>query len=145
MTQIYNSFFRFFIVLIILFSLGCKEKEPFPVPNVPVNTLINLNLPSYQDLNNPGGWVYINGGSRGIFVYRNFDNFIAMDRHSTWDSENTEAIVAIDSLNQFLLTDPISGSQYSVLDGTVTTGPAKWGLKRYNTSWDGLYTVQVYN
>jgi hypothetical protein len=145
MSQIYNSFFLFCIISFNLLLTSCEEKDPYPIPNVPVNLLLNLDLPSYQNLNAPGGWVYINGGSRGIIVYRNFNEFIALDRHSTYDSDNSCAIVSVDINNSFVLNDSCSTSQYNMLDGTVVTGPAKWGLKSYNTSWDGAYTVQIYN
>lgn len=145
MSQIYNSFFLFCIISINLLLTSCEEKEPYPIPNVPVNILLNLDLPSYQNLNAPGGWVYVNGGSRGLIVYRNFDEFVALDRHSTYNSDNNCAIASVDSINYFVLNDSCSDSQYSILDGTVVTGPAKWGLKRYNTSWDQAYTVQIYN
>lgn len=129
----------------ILLLTSCQEKDPYPIPNVAVSISLNLDLPSYQNLNAPGGWVYINGGSRGIIVYRNFDNFVALDRHSTYESTKDCAIVSIDSINAFVLNDSCSTSQYNITDGTVVTGPAKWGLKKYNTSWDGAYTVQIYN
>ena len=145
MSQIYNSFFLFCIILSNLLLTSCEEKDPYPIPNVPVNILLNLDLPSYQNLNGPGGWVYIPGGSKGIIVYRNFDEFIALDRHSTFEASNDCAIVTVDSLNSFVLNDSCSTSQYSIMDGTVVTGPAKWGLKRYNASWDGAFTVQIYN
>ncbi|MGV6860488.1 MAG: hypothetical protein ACWA41_01885 [Putridiphycobacter sp.] len=131
--------------MINILLTSCKEKEPFPIPNLPVNILLNLDLPSYQPLTVPGGWVYVNGGSRGIVVYRNFDEFIALDRHSTYNSEDECAIVNVDSINYFQLHDSCSTSIYSILDGTVINGPAKWGLKRYNTSWDGQYAVHIYN
>ena len=124
---------------------SCKEKEVYPIPNVPVNITLNLDLPSYQNLNAPGGWVYVDGGSRGIVVYRNFDEFVALDRHSTYESNKDCAIVSIDTINAFILNDSCSTSQYNIIDGTVVTGPAKWGLKRYQTNWDGAYTVQIYN
>jgi len=144
MAQIYNSFFLFFIISINLLLTSCKEKEPYPIPNVPVNIILNLDLPSNQNLNVTGGWTYISGGSKGIIVYRNFDEFIALDRHSTYDSGNNCAIVSVDSINYFLLNDSCSESQYNIQDGTVVKGPAKWGLKRYNSSWNGS-TVQIFN
>jgi hypothetical protein len=145
MAQIYNrkTFILLFLINILLTS--CKDKAPYPIPNVPVNILINLNLPSYQPLNAPGGWVYVDGGSKGIVVYRNFDEFVALDRHSTYLPEEPCAIVYVDSVNYFNLNDSCSASVYSILDGTVIKGPAKWGLKQYQTSWDGQYSVHIYN
>ncbi len=145
MTQIYNRKTFFLLFLINILSTSCKKKDPFPIPNVPVNISINLDLPSYQALTAPGGWVYLEGGSRGIVVYRNFDKFVALDRHSTYDSEDPCAIVSVDSVNYFNLNDSCSASVFSILDGTVVHGPAKWGLKQYTANWDGQYTVHIYN
>ncbi len=145
MTQIYNRKTLFLLFLINILSTSCKKKDPFPIPNVPVNILINLDLPAYQPLTAPGGWIYVEGGSRGIVVYRNFDKFVALDRHSTYNSEEPCAIVSVDSINYFHLKDSCSESIFSILDGTVIQGPAKWGLKQYSTSWDGQYTLNIYN
>lgn len=127
-----------------LFLSSCKEKN-YPIPNVPVNLSINLDLPSYNALNSPGGYAYVNGGSRGIVVYRNFDQFVALDRHSTYNSDKECAIVAVDPDNTFELIDTCSGSRYSIISGVVIAGPAEFGLKQYNTYWDGAYTVSIYN
>lgn len=110
-----------------------------------MNISINLDLPSNQPLNASGGYVYLSGGSRGIVVYRNFDEFVALDRHSTYDSDNAAAIVQVNPDNIFELIDTLSDSKFSITSGVVIAGPAKFGLKRYNTYWDGAYTVSVYN
>jgi len=131
-------------MLISLFLTSCKESQ-YPIPNVPVNININLDLPAYTALNAPGGYAFVNGGSRGIVVYRNFDEFVALDRHSTYESEKECAIVDINPDNTFELLDTCSGSTFSILSGVVLSGPAQYGLKRYNTYWDGAYTVNIYN
>ena len=133
------------IIIVNILLTSCKEKDPYPIPNVPVNIILNLDLPSNQNLNAPGGWIYADGGSRGLIIYRNFDEFVALDRHSTVESEKSCAIVSVDSINYFNLNDSCTTSKYSILDGTVIQGPAKWGLKKYQSSWDGAYTVHIYN
>lgn len=144
MRQIYSKFALFYLIT-FGFSIVSCEGDSHPVPNVPVNIIINLDLPSYQPLNAPGGWIYIDGGSRGIVVYRNFDEFVALDRHSTYNSEDPCAVVQVDTLNVFELVDTCSGSRYSIQSGVVVQGPAKWGLRRYNTNWNGGYQVTIYN
>ena len=138
---------RTLIILIITlsFSFGCKEKNQHPVPNLPVNIILNLSLPAYQNLNTPSGWAYVNGGSKGIIVYRSFDKFVAFDRHTTYSPDSLCAIAEVDTANFFKIDDPCSSSQYSILDGTVSQGPAKWGLKPYFASWDGGSVVQITN
>lgn len=127
-----------------MFLTSCKE-EAYPIPNVPVNITLNLDLPSYQVLNSPGGTVYVNGGSRGLVVYRDFDQFVALDRHSTYNSQDECAVVQINPDNMFELIDTCSGSRFSIINGAVLEGPAKFGLKRYTTYWDGAYSVSIYN
>ena len=144
MYQIYSRFGIFCSIIVPLLLTSCKD-EAYPIPNVPVNISINLDLPSYQDLNAPGGYAYVNGGSRGIIVYRNFDQFVALDRHSTYNSDDPCAIVDVNPDNFFELIDTCSGSKFNITNGVVVEGPAKWGLKSYNTSWNQAYTVTIYN
>jgi nitrite reductase/ring-hydroxylating ferredoxin subunit len=144
MKQIYLRKIIFSSILLALLSTSCQD-ESHPIPNLPVNININLDLPSYQPLNAPGGSVYVNGGSRGIVVYRNFDEFVALDRHSTFNSQDSCAIVSINPDNQFQLVDSCSGSVFDIANGVVIQGPAKWALKRYNASWNGAFTVSIYN
>lgn len=145
MRQIYNRFFWILGLLTNILLTSCEKNGSNPVPSVPVSISLNLDLPAYNTLKSPGGWVYVNGGSKGIVVYRNFDEFVAMDRHSTYDVECDSAIVSVDENNFLQLNDACSDSKYNMLDGTVIEGPAKWGLRRYNTTWDGTYSVYIYN
>ena len=144
MRQIYLRYFLFAPLFWSLFLFSCEETN-YPIPDVPVNISINLGLPSYSTLNSPGVFVFIDGCSRGIVVYRNFDEFVALDRHSTYNSQEECAIVDINPINTFELLDTCSGSTFSILSGVVVSGPAQFGLKRYNTYWDGAYTVNIYN
>ncbi len=133
------------IVFFNLFLTSCKDEEIYPIPSVPVNIYLNLDLPAYQPLNVTGGWVYVNGGSKGIIVYRNFDEFIALDRHTTHEPDEECSIATVDSTNFFILNDGCSESKYSMLDGTVVQGPAKWGLRKYFADWDGFKALYIYN
>ena len=76
MGQIYLRYYLLALIVPTLFFVSCKEQN-YPIPDVPVNMSINLDLPSYNALNAPGGYAYVTGGSRGIVVYRNFDEFVA--------------------------------------------------------------------
>jgi Rieske Fe-S protein len=144
MIQIYRRYIYFSQLFVVFLFLSCKE-EQYPIPNVPVNQNINLDLPAYSPLNAPGGYVYVTGGSRGIIVYRNFDEFVALDRHSTYESHKECAIVEVNPDNIFELIDTCSGSTYSIISGVVMSGPAQYGLRRYNTYWDGAFTVNIFN
>ena len=126
------------------FLLTSCNNETHPLPSVPVNISINLDLPAYQALNSPGEYAYVNGGIRGIVVYRNFDEFVALDRQSTYNHED-ECAVIVNPDNMFQLEDTCSGSKFDIASGVVIEGPAKWALRRYSTSWNGVNTVFVYN
>jgi Rieske Fe-S protein len=144
MIQIYSRFAIYCSIIVPFLLTSCKDDQ-YPLPNIPVNLTINLDLPSYQALNAPSGYAYANGGSRGLVIYRNFDEFVALDRHSTYNWEDPCAVVEINEDNFFQLVDSCSGSKYDIITGVVVEGPAVWGLKRYNTSWDGASTVTIWN
>jgi hypothetical protein len=143
MKQIYQ---RYTIILSVIAALWTScEKNQHPVPIVNVNFTINLDLPSYQPLINPGGVAYSTYGSRGIIIYRNFDEFVALDRHSTYNSEDPCAVVDVNPDNQFELIDTCSGSRFAIYSGAVVHGPAEYALRRYYAQWDGASTVHIYN
>ena len=81
----------FFLVLtFILLSSKCSKGKQNPVPYVPFDITIDIQLPSYNQLQGVGGWTYVTGGSRGIIVYRRgIDEFVAFDRHSPVDPDGT--------------------------------------------------------
>lgn len=138
----YNIFF-----LLIFVHLCSCEKYNHPVPDVPVEKSININLPLYSTLQGVSGWVYLQGGSRGIIVYRkNLDQFIALDRHGTKNPFDECDPLYVDSSNVLLIQDPCSSTTYSILDGTVSNGNAKYPLKRYETYFNNTNNqLRVYN
>ena len=80
----------FLLLGLLLLSANCKPQNQNPVPFVPVDVTIDIQLPSYSELQGVGGWTYINGGSRGIIIYRRgIEDFVAFDRHSPADPDGT--------------------------------------------------------
>jgi Rieske Fe-S protein len=133
---------KFSLVVVGLLFLGScsKNNSANVIPNVLVDVVININEPSSFELQPIGGWVYVNGGSRGLLVYHaNEDEFICYDRHSTYDV-NAYCQTNVDSTG-FKILDPCSGSVFSIFDGNPIQGPATIGLKSYPTSFDGTYLV----
>ncbi len=121
--------------LVLMTTLGARCNRDSVVPYVPVQFEINVNLPAYQALNAPSGWLYVSGGSRGIIIYRlNNDEFMAYDRHSTYNIEDgCQVTVGEDNI---LISDPCSASQWLIIDGSVSVGPAERPLQQYNTFWN---------
>lgn len=126
---------RSYIFILLLFSVfSCSKDNNANIPLVNVNFTINVNNPAYSNVAVPGGWMYINGGSRGIILYRySNDEFRAFDRHCTYDVTSTCGLVSVDNSN-IVGFDDCCGSKFLVSDGSVTQGPANLPLKAYNTS-----------
>ena len=136
----------FRIFKIILFSflvLSCNKKSSTvnstnnPVPSVPVQITMYPNDISNFKIQAIGGWMYLNGGIRGIILYRKSqEEFVAMERTSPQLPNNDAAIVKVQA-NNFTLRDTVSDSQWRIVDGTVTKGPTTWPLRLYGTTYDG--------
>ena len=128
----------------LLLQSSCEQNNQ-NIPYVPVNFDLNLNLPSYNSLNYPGEHLILQGGSKGIVVYRyTTDEFVVLDRHSTFDvTQGCNVTVESDGIT---LSDDndCSNSKWLILDGTVMQGPATLSLHRYRTNWNPPI-LQVYN
>ena len=130
-----KNWYYFLFISFVFF--GCSKNNDSNIPLVTVNVIIHINDPAYNMLTVPGGWTYINGGSRGIIIYRaSNDAFKAYDRHCTYDSSNSCALVSVD-LSNITGFDDCCGSKFILTDGSVTQGPANLPLKQYQTSFDG--------
>ena len=119
--------------LVSLPMMGCQD-TPGVIPYVDVQVDLNLNLPAYNNLNFPGNWLYISGGSRGLIVYRyTLDEFVVLDRHATFDVDAGCQY----SLSQdgYTIEDPCSESEWYIFDGSIIQGPTTAPLERYTTTW----------
>lgn len=131
-------FYAIAIFSLLLFSKCNKNESNNNIPFTTVDINLNINNPSNFAVQVVGGWVYIQGGSKGIIVYRFSENeFRAYDRHSTYQPEKN-CIVAVDNSN-ITAEDPCSGSKFMLVDGSVSKGPAQIALRRYNTTFDGTF------
>lgn len=122
-----------FFILISIFFFACV-KSGDTVPNVPVNFSASISDPRLSALNVPGGVVLINGyGVAGLILYRESDgSYAAYDRCSSYMPQN-HCAVTLDAGN-FTVTDPCSGSKFSLFDGTPVKAPASRSLKSYYVS-----------
>ena len=141
----FNASFRIAAIALgalVLLQARCNDPQQF-IPYVPVDFSVNVNLPAYLDLSVPSGHVLVNGGSQGIILYRyTLDQFVALDRHSTFDiPANCQVEVAEDGL---LITDPCSNSEWLIIDGSVVSGGALYPLHRYSTQWNDP-VLRVFN
>jgi nitrite reductase/ring-hydroxylating ferredoxin subunit len=133
-----------YILLLTLSFLSCSKDDNANIPLVAVNYTIYTNDPAYNAVSTPGTWMYLNGGSRGIILYRASNaEFKAYDRHCTYDSNNSCALVSVEVSN-ITAKDDCCGSQFLITDGSVIKNPASLPLKLYKTSFDGS-VLRIFN
>ncbi len=131
------------LILAIVLCTTCRKPDQ-QIPYVPVNLNLNLDLPQYTTLQIIGNWLYVSGGSKGIILYRrDSDNVVAFDRHCTYDvnANCNPAEVKQDNVTVFCSCD---GSEYSIMSGAVTKGPASNPLMQYQTTLQNN-TLTVFN
>ncbi|RIJ37418.1 Rieske (2Fe-2S) protein [Pontibacter oryzae] len=119
--------------LLAILASSCQDNGSSPgIPNVPVNTQLNVNSQLYPDLRQDGGFAYLPEGYKGIIVVRqNAGSYLAFERSCSYDPTNT-CKLEVDQSRLFIV-DPCCGSQFN-LKGQVTGGPAVIGLRQYRTS-----------
>jgi hypothetical protein len=136
----------FSLLCFVLLSSSCVKNNQNPVPSIPFDITIDVYLPSYNQLQGVGGWTYVNGGSRGIIVYRrSLNEFIAFDRHSPADAAGTCFLPLFPDTNNFLqLNDTCNSATFSLYDGSAISG-SQFGLRQYATQFDGSNLLRIYN
>lgn len=138
---------QYILILVVIFLLtNCKKNNSHPVPSIAFDMNIDINLPSYNALIGVGGWAYVEGGSRGIIVYRrSVDEFVAFDRHSPQDPQSTCPEPLYPDVDNFLtLIDSCSTARFSLYDGSPMEG-SEFGLRQYQTTYNGSNIVRIFN
>ncbi|HCA82398.1 MAG TPA: hypothetical protein DEP18_01325 [Flavobacteriales bacterium] len=134
-----------FFTFLACFLFSCR-KDDDRIPDVLVDISVNINNPGYFNLQAIGGWMYFEGGSRGILVYRRSqDEFMAYDRHCPWEPANPCGKITVDTSSNIIARDACCGSAFVMTDGSVSQGPASRPLKQYLVYWDGLSILRIYN
>jgi hypothetical protein len=124
---------------------SCKKNQNHPVPSLPFDITIYINLPTYNSLESVGGWAYVDGGVRGLIVYRqSYDVFVAFDRQSPANDASCEFPLTTNKDNFLQLDDSCSTATFSLLDGSPNSG-SDFGLRSYQTFWGGGSSLRIYN
>lgn len=124
---------------IFVFIGACQPQlPPYEVPYADFDDIvINLNLPSYNDLSTDKAAMTIDGGVRGIILYRKSETeYLAFERNCSYQPEQACATVDIDNSTLYM-TDSCCGSSFSFTSGDPIGGPAIYPLRRYRTFLDG--------
>jgi nitrite reductase/ring-hydroxylating ferredoxin subunit len=122
------------LVVIVLTALSCAKDSGDYVPSVPVNFQAGLSDTRISKLNSLGNAVIVPGyGVKGLLIYRDFSgNYLAYDACSSYLPQN-KCAVTIDATG-FTVTDPCSGSKFSLSDGSPAKAPATKSLRTYSAS-----------
>jgi nitrite reductase/ring-hydroxylating ferredoxin subunit len=122
------------LLLVIAIATTCLScgKSGDVIPSVAVNFQASLTDPRLSALNSRGGSVFISGyGVAGLILYREADGtYAAYDRCSSYMPQKLCA-VTLDT-GGFTVTDPCSGSKFSLIDGTPVKAPATRSLRSYS-------------
>jgi nitrite reductase/ring-hydroxylating ferredoxin subunit len=124
-----------FSILAFIFSVGSvsyvKAQVAFP------EIIINLTYPQYQSLKMDGGYKYIEGGMRGIILYRvNENTYVAFERACPHHLYDENATVNVD-MSSLYMVEQSCKSNFSFPDGNPTAGPARRAMWIYRTSLQG--------
>ena len=119
--NIYRSILAILLTISVLnISKSCSSRDDTVncFPEVNINVVLNLNLPAYQNLQNVGGWIYVDeqsSGTRGLIVVKTTTGFKIYDRNAPHicPDNNTTLIVE----NSVKITCPKDGAEWILLTG----------------------------
>ncbi len=141
MTMFKNIKRRLAIVIVAALPVlnGCEpELVDDPIPFLSFSPIVlNLNLPEYVKLRSDGGSMVIEGGIRGIILFRqSATTYQAYERNCSYQPNNACANVEID-LSALFMIDHCCSSTFDFVTGKPTGGPAWRPLQRYETILNG--------
>ena len=122
-----------FLVFFLIIISSCGDSNDY-IKNVYIDVEIDLSLPEFSSLNTVGNSIFIEGGNKGIIIYR-FSNYEynIYDRNCSYEP-NLECSY-IDSINSTIAMCGCCSSAF-LLDqnGVAANSPAVLPLKQYNYS-----------
>ena len=128
----------FFAVSMAVFATSCSKKPYNPnEPNVNIDFTIYPNTLEYQELNNPGGWLYVTAPlpSYGIIIYRwtntEFKAYERLAPNNPYACADNRLIV-----DGIQVLDTCINYVYSIVDGSIIEGNG-YPLIQYKAVYDG--------
>lgn len=141
------SFCSILLIFSTLFTNSCGNREETVscFPNSPINVVLNLNLPAYFQLQNVGGWIYVNeqeSGTRGLIVTRSRTNeFKVYDRNAPHICPDNNTTLSVE--NNIRIVCPKDNSEWILITGEPTK-IAQVSPKTYRYNFDaatGFLTI----
>ena len=149
-SELLNKYIVISIILTSFFS-SCETDAGLVdcFPRSDINVKINTQLPLYQDIKTPGGWIYLDeqfSGTKGLIIYRqNNTLFRAYDRNSPHICPSeTSTLTVSDNSIEIISED---GGVWLLSSGEPFSGSTKGiPLKSYSTFYNPSdKTLQIFN
>ena len=139
-------------VLPLMQACDNNNSRTEPIPKGPVNLNIDLNLPAYMHLANPGTHAYFEGGVKGVIVIHDYDDsWYAFERGCAFQPLSDCSTIWADSINIQLRCgtptstgfQPCCSSKFTY-GGIPLEGEARQRLANYQIQRSGN-ALMVYN
>ncbi|MGB0836489.1 MAG: hypothetical protein ACPGRE_00190 [Flavobacteriaceae bacterium] len=144
-----KPFLPIFTLLFLLSLTACDSYEPNSLlPNAQVDFTVDMNLPQYQALLIPGGYVFVqNQGIRGVYIYNlNNSTYKAFDAACPGIAASPQqACAQMNLLDGILLECPCNGNTYSILDGSPQQEGNAYVAKEYSALKNGPNSLRIRN
>lgn len=133
------------LIFSLLIISACREREETVrcFPDVPVNVILNLNLPAYYELQNVNGWIYVNeqqAGTRGIIVVRTTNGFKIYDRNAPHLCPGNDTTLQVE--NGIRIVCPQDGAEWILITGEpIKNAQISPKTYRYNLDPRGILTI----
>lgn len=135
---------KLFLLFLIILHFSCEKNETTDIlPNVPVNIIVNLDLPQFIKLKTPPNWEYAKGGINGILIQSTglTPPYKAYDRACP-NNDCTSAMVFDGSLK---MKCPCDNSEYSIIDGSPQTAGNSHFAREYRVTEINPLTLNITN
>ncbi|MGC4128842.1 MAG: hypothetical protein QM564_04620 [Bergeyella sp.] len=145
--KLFQGLFLIFLIFSILSFNSCSERNETVscFPDSYINVTLNLNLPAYYELQNVGGWKYIDeqsSGTRGLIVVRTNGGFKVYDRNAPHLCPADDTTLSVES--DIKITCPKDGAEWILLTGQPTK-IASIAPKTYSYSYNSANnTLTIY-
>ena len=122
-------------LLLFQFNSCTPDLSDDPIPYVPFSDIV-LNLGLLSKLSTDHGFEYVDGGVKGLLIYRqNSSTYIVFERNCSFHPNDACSTIDVHSSTLYI-EDSCCKSTFRFPDGEPTGGPAWRPLRRYVTYLD---------
>lgn len=135
--------FLFFTILLAPMP-SCTDRSQM-LNEISFSINVNIFEPAFFDLTVPSGWVYYNGNTVDLVIFRNdMNSFSVYDARSTHNPDSPCNVKV--NTDNVTISDTCSGSKWLLSDGSLVNGPAQYNLLKYNADFNSVTGyLRLYN